>query len=143
MSRKMVLFEDFFEVKSIDKDGNHFDKVSRLECSSENYEMQLILDINVDIYRLELNQRFSMALASSLDEEPDAGTYKQNRGPSLLDKYDYCMYGKVFKTLHEEKSSKLSVYVSFGGLLMQLQGDREHLKDLALDSSIYLLIRKR
>jgi len=139
---KKFLFEDIFEVKAIDKDGNHFDKVSRLDCRGESFEMDLTLDINVDIYKMEVNQKFTMVLVSSLDDEREQDTYKYSRGASLLDKFEYCMYGKVFKCIKEEKSSKLSVHVSFGGLLMLLQGDQRHLQDLELDKKIYLLMRK-
>ena len=37
---------------------------------------------------------------------------------------------------------KISVYISFGGLLMQLQGDAKKLADLDIDQNVYLLIRK-
>jgi len=140
---KKFLFEDIFEVKAIDKDGNHFDKVSRLDCRGENFEMDLTLDINIDIYKMEVNQKFTMVLVSSLDDEREQDSYKYSRGPSLLlDKFEYCMYGKVFKCIKEEKSSKMSVHVSYGGLLMLLQGDQRHLQDLELDKKIYLLMRK-
>uniref|UniRef100_A0A6B2LQP4 DNA-directed RNA polymerases I, II, and III subunit RPABC3 n=1 Tax=Arcella intermedia TaxID=1963864 RepID=A0A6B2LQP4_9EUKA len=84
-----------------------------------------------------------MVIVNSLDDEPESGHYKHHRGTSLLDRYEYCMYGKVFKTyFKEDRSSKMSVHVSFGGLLMQMVGDNRHLQDLELDSRIYLLIRK-
>lgn len=35
-----------------------------------------------------------------------------------------------------------SVFVSFGGLLMHLRGDESNLKNLDLDSRVYLLMRK-
>jgi len=104
--------------------------------------MDLTLDINIDIYKIEVNQKFTMVLVSSLDDEREQDTYKYSRGPSLLDKFEYCMYGKVFKCIKEEKSSKMSVHVSYGGLLMLLQGDQRHLQDLELDKKIYLLMRK-
>lgn len=34
------------------------------------------------------------------------------------------------------------VYVSYGGLLMQLTGDPKRLEDLDIDQNIYLLMRK-
>lgn len=37
---------------------------------------------------------------------------------------------------------KIAVYISFGGLLMQLQGDAKKLADLDIDQNVYLLIRK-
>lgn len=52
------------------------------------------------------------------------------------------MYGKVFK--HHQKSGDhmMSVFVSFGGLLMHLMGDETNLNKLELDSRVYLLMRK-
>ena len=38
--------------------------------------------------------------------------------------------------------SNLQVYVSYGGLLMQLTGDPKRLEDLDIDQNIYLLMRK-
>eukprot|EP00696_Hemimastix_kukwesjijk_P017621 gnl/Hemi2/6306_TR2161_c0_g10_i1.p1 gnl/Hemi2/6306_TR2161_c0_g10~~gnl/Hemi2/6306_TR2161_c0_g10_i1.p1 ORF type:complete len:146 (-),score=56.79 gnl/Hemi2/6306_TR2161_c0_g10_i1:40-477(-) len=142
-----ILFEDIFDVKDIDPDKKRFDRVSRLVCKSENYEMELVLDVNIQIYPMEINQKFSFALASSvsLDGDPDTGTYIQNRGPSLLDKYEYAMYGKVFKCEEEKKSGynvRLCVLASFGGLLMRLVGDPRNLQSIELDQRIYLLMRR-
>lgn len=36
----------------------------------------------------------------------------------------------------------MQVYVSYGGLLMQLTGDPKRLEDLDIDQNIYMLIRK-
>ena len=38
--------------------------------------------------------------------------------------------------------TKVKVYISYGGLLMLLTGDLHKLKDLEVDSTVYLLIRK-
>eukprot|EP01111_Echinosteliopsis_oligospora_P002311 TRINITY_DN1339_c1_g1_i1.p1 TRINITY_DN1339_c1_g1~~TRINITY_DN1339_c1_g1_i1.p1 ORF type:complete len:145 (+),score=27.50 TRINITY_DN1339_c1_g1_i1:64-498(+) len=139
-----ILFEDIFEIKAIDQDGKKFDKVSRLYCTSENYEMELYLDVNTDIYKLSL-QKFSFALATTLnlDGTADEGTFDSSDRATLADKYEYVMYGKVFK-YHEESSPslKVSVFVSFGGLLMLLKGDPRNLSGIELDSRLYLLMRK-
>jgi hypothetical protein len=70
-----IIFEDIFLVQDIDKDGKKFDRVSRLFCRSETYEMELILDINTEIYPMEPGQKFTMALARTLnlDGTPDEG----------------------------------------------------------------------
>lgn len=39
-------------------------------------------------------------------------------------------------------AARLEVYVSFGGLLMKLVGDPAKLRAIAIDSSVYLLIRR-
>jgi len=141
----VLLFEDIFDIKNIDKDGKKFEKVSRIHGISENYEMELILDVNTDIFPLEINQKLSFALSSTLnlDGTPDEGTFDQSSKPSLLDKFEYVMYGKVFKYQEERSPTlKLALYVSFGGLLMMLKGDPRNLVGIENDSRLYLLIRK-
>jgi len=140
-----ILFEDIFDVKDIDKDGKKFDKVSRIMASSENYEMELILDVDVDIYPITFGEKFSIALASTLnlDGSPDEGVFDQTGKPSLADKYEYVMYGKVFKQTEEKAPSlKVAIYVSYGGLLMMLKGDPRNLQGIDVDTRIYLLMRK-
>eukprot|EP01116_Phalansterium_solitarium_P011671 TRINITY_DN27431_c0_g1_i1.p1 TRINITY_DN27431_c0_g1~~TRINITY_DN27431_c0_g1_i1.p1 ORF type:complete len:147 (+),score=34.60 TRINITY_DN27431_c0_g1_i1:78-518(+) len=142
----MALFEDIFNIRKIDPDGKKFEKVSRIICDSENYEMQLHLDVNTDVYPLDLerNNKFTMLLASTLnlDGSADSGEFDQSGRPSLADKFDYVMYGKVFKYVDEKGSaSKLALYASFGGLLMMLKGDARTLQTLSLDQRIYLLMR--
>lgn len=130
-------FEDTFEVKNIDPEGKIFDKVSRLECSSVSYDMQLLLDVNTDIYPVELGDKLTVALAKSLtDNEMDDGIFDQSGRASLADEYEYVMYGKVFKCL-EDKGSKVSTFVSFGGLLMMLKGDAAQLEKITVDHRIY------
>lgn len=84
-----------------------FCAVSRLECSSVSYDMQLLLDVNIDIYPVELGDKLTVALAKSLtDNEMDDGVFDQSGRASLADEYEYVMYGKVFKCL-EDKGSKV------------------------------------
>ena len=65
--------------------------------------MDLDLDINSDIYTLEINDKFTATLASTLalDGSPATGTYDQSGAPSLLDQYEYAMCGKLFKWKQE------------------------------------------
>ena len=83
--------------------------VSRLVCTSESYEMDLILDVNTQLYPVNAGERFTFALASTLDEDgvPDDGVYDQRIGKrSLADKYEYVMHGHVFRC-EELKDNKL------------------------------------
>lgn len=61
-----------------------------------------------------------------------------------MDKFDYVMYGKVFKYKDNTSTGqvRVEVYISFGGLLMQLIGDPKKLEDLEVDNPVYLLMRK-
>jgi hypothetical protein len=49
---------------------------------------------------------------------------------------------QVFKHHSKANDPEMSVFVSFGGLLMHLRGDESNLSKLDLDSRIYILIRK-
>lgn len=61
---------------------------------------------------------------------------------SHADDFEYVMHGKVFKHHQKPGDHLMSVFVSFGGLLMHLMGDETNLNKLELDSRIYLLMRK-
>lgn len=56
------------------------------------------------------------------------------------------MFGKIYRIegdeAQNESSSRLSAYVSFGGLLMRLQGDANNLHGFEVDRYIYLLMKK-
>mmetsp|Transcript_40185 Transcript_40185/g.89160 ORF Transcript_40185/g.89160 Transcript_40185/m.89160 type:complete len:154 (-) Transcript_40185:913-1374(-) len=146
-----ILFDDIFEVVRQDPDGKKFDKVSRYQCKSDLFECDMTLDVNIDVYPLQLNSKYQVALASTLylDGTPSSSKYDAtfpglSGKPSLMDKYEYVMYGKIFKYKDNSQSGqvRVEVYISFGGLLMQLVGDPKKLQDLEVDSSVYLLMRK-
>lgn len=54
MSR--VLFEDVFEILEKDPAGKRFDRVSRFKARSDTYQMDLNLDVNIEIYPLEVSR---------------------------------------------------------------------------------------
>eukprot|EP00823_Brevimastigomonas_motovehiculus_P006309 TRINITY_DN51_c0_g1_i1.p1 TRINITY_DN51_c0_g1~~TRINITY_DN51_c0_g1_i1.p1 ORF type:complete len:160 (-),score=21.64 TRINITY_DN51_c0_g1_i1:494-973(-) len=140
-----VLFEDMFETTEINPEGKKFEKVSRVVAHSENYDMDLILDINSEIYRLNQGQKFTLVLAKTLnlDGSADSKVYNQDSTPSLADNYEYVMYGKVFKIISKSDQKQLvEIYISYGGLLMCLKGDSRNLPTLDPDMRVYLLIKK-
>jgi DNA-directed RNA polymerase I, II, and III subunit RPABC3 len=154
-----VLFEDIFTISVVDPDGKKFDRVSRLVAHSEQFDMDLLLDVNIDVYPIARSEKkFTLALAATLnlDGTPDDGTFDQTRRKSLADKYEYVMYGKVYKYADASgaataagggqrgsgATAKVEVYISFGGLLMCLKGEPNNLSNLLLDQRVYLLMRK-
>lgn len=141
-----LIIEDVFEVQEVDPDGKKFQKVSRFHCKSDYFEFEMWLDVNVDIYPLMTHDKFNLGLAYtlSLDGTLDEGYYDQSKQATLADKYEYVMYGKLYKYQEDTTSGQLrvEVYISFGGLLMLLKGDPSHLEGLKLDSRVYLLMRK-
>lgn len=104
------LADDVFEVMAVDPDGKKFDRVSRIQGKSENYDTKLLLDVNTEIYPLKMGEKFSLVLSKtlSLDGSPmDVDSaWRPNAGPTLADKFEYVMYGRVFK-FEEISSSKM------------------------------------
>ncbi|KAB2032215.1 hypothetical protein ES319_D05G357000v1 [Gossypium barbadense] len=141
----IILFEDIFLVDKLDPDGKKFDKVTRIEARSQNCDMYMHLDVNTEIYPMHVGDKFTMALAHTLnlDGTPDTGYYTPGR-KSLADKYEYIMHGKLYKITDDAsgKGLKAEVYVSYGGLLMLLRGEASHVSHLELDQRIFLLMRK-
>ncbi|KAH7915390.1 RNA polymerase I [Hygrophoropsis aurantiaca] len=154
-----VVFDDIFTVNAIDKEGKKFDRVSRLYAHSKNYDMDMTLDYNTELFPLVNGQSFAMALATSLardtvapagnaepaddSEDKDADVWrpdgKGRRG--LEEDYDYVMYGKVYK-FDGGTAEIVTAYASFGGLLLSLTGSFRHLTSVVLGDPVYILIRK-
>ncbi|KIY45405.1 RNA polymerase I [Fistulina hepatica ATCC 64428] len=151
-----IVFDDMFTINAIDKGGKKFDRVSRLYAHSKNYEMDMTLDVNIELFVIYDNQSFAMTLASSLTEsvpgetanaeEKDRDIWrpdgKGRRG--LEEQYDYVMYGKVYKFESNDKDNSeiVTAYASFGGLLMSLTGNYRHMSGIVLGDPIYILLRK-
>ncbi|RMZ98037.1 DNA-directed RNA polymerases and III subunit RPABC3 [Brachionus plicatilis] len=143
-----ILFEDIFDVKDIDPDGQKFDRVSRLFCESESFKMDLILDVNTQIYPMALGDKFRLLICTKLrDDQADDNEYNPlDTSPSRADQFEYVMHGRVYRIEGDEtateSASNLKAYVSFGGLLMRLHGDANNLFGFKQDANVYLLMKK-
>jgi DNA-directed RNA polymerase I, II, and III subunit RPABC3 len=88
-------------------------------------------------------------LASTLREDgmPDDLDYNPQADYPRMRNYEYVMAGKVYRIEGDEQQpggemGRLSMYVSFGGLLMRLQGNASTMEKFELDSHVYLLMKK-
>lgn len=54
------------------------------------------------------------------------------------------MFGKIYRINNDEdkESTTLSVYASFGGLLMRLTGEASYLQGFVSDSNIYMMMKR-
>jgi DNA-directed RNA polymerases I, II, and III subunit RPABC3 len=109
--RSLIILEDLFNITAIDPDGKKFDRVSRVKGTGENLGMDLILDVNSEIYPVKLGDRLNIALSKTinLDGTPsDEGSYRPDAtGPTLADKYEYVMYGRLFKFENTSNPNKM------------------------------------
>lgn len=117
-----VLIEDFFEILDIDRDGKKFDRgeqllrrcnsiVSRIFAKSENYEMDMTLDVNTELYPLHKQEKITILLARSLSldgtvQEEVAFDSSRHMSRTLADDFDYVMFGKIYK-VEESVSGKM------------------------------------
>jgi len=143
MTQKNELFSDTLRINEIDRDGRYFEKVSRIEATGEETDCKVCLDVNVDVYPINKECVYSMLLASSLDGNPSDNKFSYemfSKKSSLIDNYEYIMHGKIFK--YSEEQNGISVYISFGGLILGIIGSVKVLKDLKVDERVYLLLKK-
>ena len=85
----------------------HGHKVSRLYAKSKNYEMDLTLDYNIELFPLKAGQTFTLSLATSLSrgsvpgKEGEGEDKEQQWRPDgkgqkgIEEDYEYVMFGKV------------------------------------------------
>ncbi|KAI8834442.1 RNA polymerase Rpb8-domain-containing protein [Chytriomyces cf. hyalinus JEL632] len=146
-----IVFTDIFEVGDVNRGGKKFDRVSRLNATSEAADTEIILDINTEIYPIKISDKFTLTLATSLSLDAVAAaasastaskkeTWRDtSSGKSLADEYEYVMYGKVYKYDESGGKNLATVYISFGGLLLVVSGEPI---DLLVGQEVYLLMRK-
>ncbi|KAA6407621.1 MAG: RNA polymerase [Lasallia pustulata] len=137
------LYEDTFTLTSLN--AQKYDRVSRISATSEDATTFLTLDINTELYPCSVGERIHLVLAStlSLDGSKDdrKGWREVGRGEtSLADMYDYVCHGKIYR-FEEGEGENIKVFVSFGGLLLYVEGPYKKLTPLRIDY-IYLLMKK-
>jgi DNA-directed RNA polymerases I, II, and III subunit RPABC3 len=138
MSAPTLLFEDTFEVTAID--SSRFDKVSRISMQALTFlSCKADIDINTHIYKVQNKDTFSIGLATT----PEDNIYEVNskNNSSLIDQYEYVMFGKVYKVIDID-GNLIEIYISFGGLLMKITGDTTDFEGIHLDNRIYLLMKR-
>lgn len=141
-----LLFEDTFRVTRLDPDEKKFDKVTRVEAQSETFEAYLLLDVNTEIYPIQIDKRYSIGLAITLDLDgtPDTGYYNPGGRENLADRYDYVMHGRLYRVSEHGSGAhaKGEIYISFGGLLMLLRVDPSTTSKFDLDQRYFLLMKR-
>lgn len=145
MASANILFEDMFNVESTD--SARYNKVCRIiGQSSTSQDVKITLDINSELFPVNDNDSLTITLASSLGNDSSMITSNGSWRPpkpserSLADDYDYVMYGTVYKFEESSTTDKMAVYISFGGLLMCLEGGYRSLSNLKQENA-YILIR--
>ncbi|KAF1956042.1 RNA polymerase [Byssothecium circinans] len=141
------IFEDTFNI--ISTDSANYDRVTRLSGTSTDGTIKLTLDINHELFPCHQGDTISLVLANTLrlDGSKDEGGqgWRDVGRPgesTLADMYDYVCFGKVYRVLDQEnEGNDVKVYLSFGGLLLVMQGPYKKLTGLKIEH-LYMLIKK-
>ena len=146
----MLIDPLFMDVESVD--SSSFDRVSRIQAKdSTSHSTHLILDVNTAIYPIKEGDHLKVVLAQDVELTAPAGDFQDDgmydpmmrRRKTLLDSYEYAMYGRVYKFEEDPKDPKVTVFASFGGLLMTLKGFPTLLQKLTVDQTLYILISQQ
>lgn len=138
------LFEDTFTVT--DYDQSKYDRVARITANSTDNQTQMTLDINIELFPCLVGENLQVVLATTLaldgSRDPEDRGWRDLRGESTLaDMYDYVCHGKIYKFEDGVEGQTLRAFISFGGLLMMLEGPYAKLTPLRVDNT-YLLVKK-
>ncbi|KAI0910816.1 DNA-directed RNA polymerases and 3 polypeptide [Ustulina deusta] len=138
------LFEDTFTITDFDQ--SKYDRVGRLTASSTDNQTQMTLDVNIDLFPCLIGENLQVVLATTLaldgNRDNEERGWRDVRGESTLaDMYDYVCYGKIYRFEDGVEGQTLRAYISFGGLLMMLEGPYAKLTPLRVDNT-YLLVKK-
>lgn len=155
-----MLINELFVIKEIDKiplDPNNpeikvtnkiFSKVSRIFAKSQLKKIEIILDVNSDLFvskegdKIELLIKDSPFVDSDKNNRTDVFNLEKSLELEFMENYEYVMHGVIFHSGIEDK--RVFMYASFGGLLMKYysQIDNIRIEDLKLDKRILLMIKK-
>ncbi|KAK8080757.1 DNA-directed RNA polymerases I-II-and III subunit [Apiospora hydei] len=140
------LFEDNFTI--YERDQSKYDRVARITASTEDNLTQMTLDVNIELFPVAIGDHLTVVLATSLsldgtrDAVSDGKGWRDVKGESsLADLYDYVCHGKIYKFEDGADGQTLKAYISYGGLLMMLEGPSKKLLPLRVENT-YLLIKK-
>merc|ERR1712196_303228 len=108
------------------------ERAGRIACESLTFDNMMELDINNNVSPADNPRKLSTAY----DHDP------RLLGKSVMDEYEYVMFGKVYKKDDDKQKNAAVVFASYGGLLMRLASDPRQLQDFHVGDSIYLLMKK-
>ncbi|KAI0131994.1 RNA polymerase Rpb8 [Xylariales sp. AK1849] len=141
------LFEERFVITNFDQ--AKYDRVARITATSDDNATQMTLDINIELFPCHEGESLAVVLATSLSLDGQKGSELDEKGwrdikggeSTLADMFDYVCHGKIYKFEDGADGQSLKAYISFGGLLMMLEGPFKKLTPLHVDNT-YLLIKK-
>ena len=103
------VFEETFTINDVNHDK--YDRVARLKGVSQDNSIDLILDINTELYPVERGEALLVVLANTIrldgvKDDAKTGWRDVQKGDeqTLADMFDYVCHGKVYRVTGDESS---------------------------------------
>ncbi|KAH7349369.1 DNA-directed RNA polymerases I [Plectosphaerella cucumerina] len=147
-SGDVTLFEESFTITNYDQ--SKYDRVARISATSPDNQTLMTLDVNIELFPCQVGENLHVVLATSLahdgSKDDDKGWRDVSKTaaagePTLADMFDYVCHGKIYKFEDADENQIIKAFVSFGGMLMSLEGPYKKLTPLRVDYT-YLLVKK-
>jgi DNA-directed RNA polymerase I, II, and III subunit RPABC3 len=95
-----ILFESPFKISEIN--SAKYDRVSRIKATSHDNDVQLMLDVNTELYPVGVDDNVTVALSLSLNLDGSKDDSKGWRDvgmgeQTLANEYDYVCHGKIYR----------------------------------------------
>jgi DNA-directed RNA polymerase I, II, and III subunit RPABC3 len=95
-----ILFESPFTI--IEINSAKYDRVSRIKAKSNDKETELMLDVNTELYPVNVEDNVTIALSLSLNldgsKDDSKGWREVGMGEqTLANEYDYVCHGKIYR----------------------------------------------
>lgn len=95
-----ILFESPFKISEIN--SAKYDRVSRINATSHDNDVQLMLDVNTELYPVGVEDNVIVALSLSLNLDGSKDDSKGWRDvgmgeQTLANEYDYVCHGKIYR----------------------------------------------
>nr|CAJ43895.1 RNA polymerase I subunit RPB8 [Trypanosoma brucei brucei] len=146
MASSKVILEDTFTVAAVNEEGTVYSRVSRVRCTGEGGGLIITSDVNTGEFPLHSGDRLTIILTDSIELSEQAGSkhYDQSvyHRSTRLDDCDYAMHGRVYSMEVNGSSLDVTVHISCGGLLTQIVGKPQSLKDVHYNSDVYILMKR-
>lgn len=123
--RSAILVEGEFDAVEISKDPKYV-RVGRVILKNELISIEM--DVNFDLFPMAQAQKYDVIITQSFL-------------PSYKKDYAYAMYGKIFK-IDLEPDLFQSIYISFGGLVLKMNGKLENMSPyIKNETRCYILLK--
>ncbi len=135
-----IIFEELLEVEDLNTCGKKFERVNRLHCAGSTRDVKVVLDVNSELFEVNAGDKVKFALATSIsaDGRADDGLYDSSAKYDI-DDYDYVMHGRLYSLKHNNQH--MEIQVSFGGLLLRLDGPQTIMEPFIMDMMLFLLVK--